>query len=324
MTELSSNLGDALRARRRASGSTQVDLARAARVSPQTICLAERGKGRIATFCRLIDTLDLLIDGRNLAATGCLGSRLRALRDRRAMSRREAARALTISPDTLAAMERGGPGRVETLTRYGALLGAGLYLREKSEPRPFYTHSGGSSIHHAWQTPEALLNLLYRAVGEDGREGEAFDLDPCSPCSTRGHRSSAHLAPVLARVHFDIEDDGLSLAWFGRCFVNPPYGAALPDWVRKARSEVEVGRAELVIALVPARPDTRWWHENVIGHASVFMLRGRLKFRGTANAAPFPSALIVWGGTDEHLYRLRHLLPTAWFVPAAPALTAAD
>ena len=290
----------------------------------QTVGLAERGRGRLATFDQLTSSLGLLIDGRNLSASGCLGVRLRNLRERRALSRRAAARALTVTADTLAKIESGGPGRVETLMRYGALLGAGLYLRQHDERRPFHTHAGSSSVHHTWQTPESLLALLYRALSDEGQEDDAFDLDPCSPCSTRGDRSSAELAPVRARVHFDMEDDGLSLAWSGRCFVNPPYGAALPDWVRKARHEVETGRATLVIALVPARPDTRWWHDNVINRASVFMLRGRLKFRGSQNTAPFPSALIVWGGTDAHLERLRRLLPTAWFVPAAPMLTAAD
>ncbi|MBX3489798.1 DNA N-6-adenine-methyltransferase [Parvibaculum sp.] len=324
MTELSSNLGGALRARRRAAGLTQAALARSANMSIQTVGLAERGKGRLATFDQLTGALGLLIDGRNLPASGCLGGRLRALRERRALSRRAAARALTVTADTLAKIESGGPGRVETLIRYGALLGAGLYLRHRDERRPFHTHAGNSSIGHTWQTPESLLALLYRALDTGEREDAMFDLDPCSPSSTRNDRSLPQLAPVRARVHFDIEDDGLSLEWFGRCFVNPPYGTALPDWVRKARHEVEAGRATMVIALVPARPDTRWWHENVIGHASVFMLRGRLKFRGIANAAPFPSALIVWGGTDADLHRLRHLLPTAWFVPAAPALKAAD
>lgn len=316
MAELSSNLGAAFRVRRRAAGLTQAEVAEAACVSAQTISLAERGLGRLATFGRLLGSLGLLIDGRNLSASGILGARLRALRERRGLSRREAARMLTVAADTLAEIERGGPGRVETLVRYGVLLGAGLYLRAQNECRPFHTHAGSSSVHHAWQTPEDLLKRLYRAFNDGDEEGDGFDLDPCSPCSTSMDPTGAKRAPVRARVHFSVEDNGLALPWFGRCFVNPPYGAALSDWVGKARREVAAGSASLVIGLVPARPDTRWWHDHVAGHASVLMLRGRLRFRGSKHAAPFPSALLVWGASQLELEKLREEFPTAWFIPA--------
>ena len=100
---------------------------------------------------------------------------------------------------------------------------------------------------------------------------------------------------MRARVHFTAEDDGLSLAWHGTVFVNPPYGRALAAWVAKARREVESGRARTVVALLPARPDTAYWHEHVAGRATVYFLRGRLRFGGSEQSAPFPSALAVWG-----------------------------
>lgn len=78
--------------------------------------------------------------------------------------------------------------------------------------------------------------------------------------------------------------------------MNPPYGREIVQWVEKARSEAEMGA--LVVGLLPARTDTRWWQGHVAGHADVRFLAGRLKFGGTKNSAPFPSAIAVWAGLN--------------------------
>ena len=129
--------------------------------------------------------------------------------------------------------------------------------------------------------------------------------------STRApaRKSRSH---VRARVNFTHEDDGLTLPWHGVVFVNPPYGSTLGLWVAKARREVEEGRARTVVALLPARPDTAYWHEHVAGRAVVYFLRGRLRFSDGEQAAPFPSALVVYGATPEIILALDHALPTAW------------
>ncbi len=80
---------------------------------------------------------------------------------------------------------------------------------------------------------------------------------------------------------------------------------------------MEERRAAVVTALVPARTDTRWWHEHVAGRADVFLLRGRLAFGDGEQAAPFPSALAVWGACAETTRVLRGALESAWHIPAA-------
>jgi len=69
----------------------------------------------------------------------------------------------------------------------------------------------------------------------------------------------------------------------------------LGKWLRKARTEVQKGNAETVVALVPVRSDTSYWHEEVLPFAEVIYLRGRLCFGESDHSAPFPSALVVWG-----------------------------
>ena len=185
-----------------------------------------------------------------------------------------------------------------------AVLGAGAYLAPKDTPKAFFANVGVSSVHHGWHTPEALLQQLYRVFG-------TFDLDPCSP--TKNRRG----APVKARVYYTVEDGGLSLPWFGKVFVNPPYGRALRHWTTKAREEVELGNAEMVIVLLPARTDTTYWHEDVAPSATVFFLRGRLHFGTNGQAAPFPSALAVWGASPATIAVLQQALPNSWLYSPA-------
>ncbi len=110
-------------------------------------------------------------------------------------------------------------------------------------------------------------------------------------------------------------DDGLSLPWHGAVFVNPPYGRGLGAWVAKAKAEVLSGNARTVVALIPARTDTRYWHEHVAGVATVFFLRGRLRFGTAGAAAPFPSAIVLWGAADRQVAALEQSLADAWKVP---------
>jgi hypothetical protein len=94
--------------------------------------------------------------------------------------------------------------------------------------------------------------------------------------------------------------------------MNPPYGRCLSRWTAKAKAEVEQGNAEVVVGLVPARPDTTYWHRDVAGSASVFFLKGRLKFGNAEQVAPFPSCLVVWGGSHEVIRAIETVLPDTW------------
>lgn len=88
--------------------------------------------------------------------------------------------------------------------------------------------------------------------------------------------------------------DGLARTWHTDTdkpiWLNPPYGRIIKKWVAKAAEESRGGG--IVVCLVPARTDTSWWHESCIMH-EVRFLRGRLKFGGSKNSAPFPSAIVV-------------------------------
>jgi len=86
--------------------------------------------------------------------------------------------------------------------------------------------------------------------------------------------------------------DGLKQRWTGVCWMNPPYGYALRRWLKKAHESAQAGAT--VVCLLPARTDCAWWHDYVLPHAEVSYIRGRLKFNGSGNSAPFPSAIVIF------------------------------
>lgn len=76
---------------------------------------------------------------------------------------------------------------------------------------------------------------------------------------------------------------------------NPPYGRKVGKWFAKAREAQAEGAT--VVMLVPARTDTRWWHEHVQGIASeIRFIKGRIRFVGGKAGATFPSVVIVYRG----------------------------
>ena len=98
-------------------------------------------------------------------------------------------------------------------------------------------------------------------------------------------------------VLYDVSDrhggffDSFRDEWPSRCFANPPYGPEIGDWLREAVHQAP----DLVVFLLPARTDTKWFHEIVLPNASeIRFIKGRLKFSGHENSAPFPSMLVIF------------------------------
>lgn len=126
-----------------------------------------------------------------------------------------------------------------------------------------------------WATPPDTFRKLDAEFGP-------FTLDPCA-------------TPQNAKtpLFFTKEQDGLAQPWAPhKVFMNPPYGGAVGLWLAKARAEA--ARGALVVALVPARTDSRWWHEHAEGADVKKFLRGRLRFGDAKASAPFPSAVVVF------------------------------
>lgn len=93
--------------------------------------------------------------------------------------------------------------------------------------------------------------------------------------------------------YFTKGDDGLNKKWEGVCWMNPPYGREISKWIEKAYVSGESGTT--VVCLIPSRTDTAYMHKFIFSHAKyVGFVKGRLKFGGSKNPAPFPSLVAVF------------------------------
>lgn len=129
-----------------------------------------------------------------------------------------------------------------------------------------------SSKTDQWSTPKDFFKTL--------NDEFDFTLDPCA--DELNHK---------CEKYYTKEQNGLIQSWKGeRVFCNPPYGSTLKDWVKKcAESD-----AELVVMLIPARTDTKYFHEYIYNKSEIRFIKGRLKFGNSKNSAPFPSMLVIF------------------------------
>lgn len=99
---------------------------------------------------------------------------------------------------------------------------------------------------------------------------------------------------------YTIDDNGLSQPWKGVVWCNPPYGKQIGSWVRKAWLSSAVGST--IVMLLPARTDTRWFHDYIYKkeRVEVRFVKGRLKFGGSKNSAPFPSMVAIFRGASKN------------------------
>jgi phage N-6-adenine-methyltransferase len=143
-----------------------------------------------------------------------------------------------------------------------------------------------------WYTPEIIIESVLELFG-------AIDLDPCS----NGKGADAN---VPAKEHYTREDDGLSRAWHGKVYMNPPYGREVAQWVEKVSAEYQAGNISEAIILIAARTDTRWFNLLVNYGAMWCAVEGRLLFSTpgmkTSNSAPFPSAIFYLGDHEQDFY----------------------
>lgn len=132
-----------------------------------------------------------------------------------------------------------------------------------------------SSDTDQWATPPDLFDLL-----DDEFD---FQTDVCA---------IAQNAKCLE--YYSPTQNGLTQTWTGRCWMNPPYGREIGEWVRKAW-ESSTRHGATVVCLIPARTDTSWWWDYA-RHGEVRFLRGRLRFGEASTGAPFPSAVVIFDG----------------------------
>ena len=133
-----------------------------------------------------------------------------------------------------------------------------------------------SSATDKWSTPQDFFDKL--------NDEFHFTLDVCA--DENNHK---------CEHYYTKEIDGLSRPWVGTVWCNPPYGRKIGEWVRRAYLSSQIGSATVVM-LLPARTDTRWFHDYIYNKSNteIRFIKGRLKFGGCKNSAPFPSMVVIF------------------------------
>ena len=133
-----------------------------------------------------------------------------------------------------------------------------------------------------WRTPVKLFQELDQEYN--------FTLDPCS--TKENH---------LCKKYFTRETDGLLQSWENQIvFCNPPY-SAISKWVEKCYNEFIKNNITIVL-LIPARTDTKYFHNYIYGIAELRFLKGRLKFNDGKGSVPFPSMICIYHGNKGVYY----------------------
>ena len=140
-----------------------------------------------------------------------------------------------------------------------------------------------SSKKEDWETPQNLFDELNKKY--------SFTVDVAS--SNTNYK---------VQKHYTIKDNGLIQDWENeRVWCNPPYGREILKWVEKAY----FSNADIVVMLLPARTDTRWFHNYIYkkDRVKIEFIKGRLKFGNSKNSAPFPSMIVtfekLWRGKEK-------------------------
>lgn len=141
-----------------------------------------------------------------------------------------------------------------------------------------------SSNKDDWETPDKLFHYLDNIFH--------FTLDPCS--------NGSNYKCQTYYTYKNYDDNGLVNSWEGHIvFCNPPYGKCIIEWIKKGYYE-SIYNDVLSCFLIPARTDTDWFHNYILGSADIYFLRGRIKFKGAKYFAPFPSMLVIFSRCKHH------------------------
>lgn len=132
-----------------------------------------------------------------------------------------------------------------------------------------------SSQTDQWSTPQDFFDELNKEFN--------FTIDVCA--DETNHKCD---------IYYNKKINGLLQRWSNDAiWCNPPYGREIGLWVKKAYESFQEHHNTIVM-LLPARTDTKWFHDYIYGKAEIRFIKGRLKFGNSKNSAPFPSMVVIY------------------------------
>lgn len=216
-------------------------------------------------------------------------------------------------PSSSAPIAARASASTSAMARVHARSATRLTLTARQEDTKVVDDALFSSERDDWSTPQVLVDHMTTLLLEQYNTRLLLDV-----CATENNRKCSryifedsleaswhHMLRTMD--HAPAPGGGMNLhapaAW-----MNPPYGRGIYDWVQKAYDESCLCSPEsyMILALLPARTDTKWWHEYVHKAQHIFWFKGRLYFDGHENGAPFPSAMALFKGKGFDVNTQQH------------------
>lgn len=127
-----------------------------------------------------------------------------------------------------------------------------------------------------WSTPDSFYKLAL----------EKYNINPILDVCADSQNTRC-------KLFYTKKEDGLKQEWDKDFWMNPPYGRNIQHWIKKAYNSCVKYNVEGVM-LLPARTDTKWFHDYIYNKSEIHFIKGRLKFGDSKNSAPFPSILVIY------------------------------
>ncbi|MDH2135119.1 helix-turn-helix domain-containing protein [Sphingobium yanoikuyae] len=286
---------DEIREARENKGLSRRALAQLIGIPEQSIVRIEAGRGRVENLILIMAAIDYHVAG--LSHGHNFPAQLRNRRIALGLSVKDTAAKAGLAWHTVAALEA-GQGTISSLLKLIAAIGRNVRRRApvRSHWSVARTHGRDSRF-----TPAEFLDHIYYAFGRIGLD-------------VAGH-PDAFVQCDRMFLFDERGEDGLALPWMAETvWCNPPFSSQL-KWVRKAHDEVQRGNAKTVIMLVPARTESRFFHDVITVEADVALLRGRIKFitpDARREQTPFGIMLVIFGASSDQLDRLKSRIDATW------------
>jgi ParB family chromosome partitioning protein len=148
-------------------------------------------------------------------------------------------------------------------------------------------HVSNNSGNNEWYTPSRFLDSARSVMG-------GIDLDPAS-CEIANQA-------VRASRYFTAEEDGLTQAWSGRVWMNPPYSQPL---IKLFIDKLVASNLQSAIALVNNGTETKWGNTLISNASAVCFPLTRIRFidpQGSPSGAPLQGQMFAYIGDDVRAF----------------------